>query len=48
MIEENVNYANIGLRRYFLSLSKILKGFLSIGYSPIGNNQVPGSFAIHI
>lgn len=48
MIKEKINYANIGLRNYFLSSNKRLKGYLSIGYSPIGNNQVTGSFAIHI
>jgi len=48
MIKEKINYGNIGLRKYFLSSNKRLKGFLSIGYNPIGNNQVTGSFAIHI
>ena len=48
MIKEKLNYGNIGLRKYFLSSNKRLKGFLSIGYNPIGNNQVTGSFAIHI
>lgn len=48
IIKEKINYGNIGLRKYFLSSNKRLKGFLSIGYNPIGNNQVTGSFAIHI
>lgn len=48
MIKEKINYGNIALRKYFLSSNKRIKGFLSIGYSPIGNNQITGSFAIHI
>jgi len=48
MIKEKINYGNIGLRKYFLSSNKRLKGFLSIGYDAIGTNQVTGSFAIHI
>ena len=48
MIEEKISYGNIALRKYFLSSNKRIKGFLSIGYSPIGNNQVTGSFFIHI
>ena len=47
MIKEKMNYGNIGLRKYFLSSTKRLKGFLSIGYNPIAN-QVTCSFAIHI
>tara|TARA_R110002049_G_scaffold14303_1_gene60608 strand:- start:1187 stop:2107 length:921 start_codon:yes stop_codon:yes gene_type:complete len=47
MIKEKINYGNIALRKYFSSSNKRLKGFLSIGYSPIGNNQITGSIAIH-
>lgn len=48
MIEEKINYGNIALRKYFLSSNKRIKGFISIAYGPIGNNQVTGSFSIHI
>lgn len=48
MIKEKINYGNIALRKYFLNAKKRTKGFLSIGYSPIGYNQLTGSFAMHI
>lgn len=48
MIKEKIIYGNIALRNYFLSSNKRIKGFLSIGYNPIGNNLITGSFAIHI
>lgn len=48
IIKEKVSYANIGLRKYFISSNKTLKGYFSIGYSPIESNQITGSFAIHI
>jgi len=48
MITEKINYGNVGLRKYYTSNGKSLKGFFSIGYSPNPTNQVTGSFAIHI
>lgn len=48
MIKEKITYGNIALRKYFLSSNKRIKGFFSIGYNPIANNQTTGSFAIHI
>ncbi|MEQ8422433.1 MAG: hypothetical protein RIB64_20670 [Arenibacter algicola] len=46
--KERIEYANIGLRKYFLSSNKKLRGFFSIGYNPIESNQITGGFIIHI
>lgn len=48
MIKEKMCYSNIGFRKYFSNSNLRLKGYFLIGYSTIDNNQVTGSFAIHI
>lgn len=45
---KKINYTNFGLRKYYKSNNSPLKGFLSVNYNPILNNQVTGQILIHI
>ena len=44
----SMTYSNVGLRKYFTSDDKKLKGFLSISYNPLKDNQITGRYFIHI